>query len=123
MSAQFDAGGRAPFNAREDELARRRARETQDVYAVGDARAGRRRTGRGRAAVEQARLIMLVMVNVAQLWILAATVEAALARHYRELLPLVVASGLCWLVSLSIILWWRPSSRRHTSTGYLRERR
>jgi len=76
--------------------------------------------GRGRTAVEQARLIMLVMINVAQLWILAATVEAALARHYRELLPLVVASGVCWLISLSIILWWRPASCRHTSTGYIR---
>jgi hypothetical protein len=50
---------------------------------------------------------MLVMVNVAQLWILAA----ALARSYHELLPLVVASGVCWLVSLSLILWWRPASR------------
>jgi hypothetical protein len=68
-----------------------------------------------------ARLGMLVMVNVAQLWILAATVEAALARSYGEMLPLVIASGVCWLVSLSIILWWRPASRRHTSTGYIRE--
>src|ERR1043166_6744058 len=54
----------------------RLARETRDVYSVGGERAGLRRTGRGRAAVEQARLIMLVMVNVAQLWILAATVVA-----------------------------------------------
>jgi len=123
MSVQFDAGGGAPFNAREDELARRRARETQTVYSVGEAQAGRRRTGRGRTAVEQARLIMLVMINAAQLWILAATVEAALAHRYGELLPLVVASGVCWLVSLSIILWWRPASRRHTSTGYIREGR
>ncbi|HZT57763.1 MAG TPA: hypothetical protein VFA21_03970 [Pyrinomonadaceae bacterium] len=123
MSAQFKSGDRAPFNAREDELARRRARETRTAYPLGDARAGRRKTARGRAAVEQARLIMLVMINVAQLWILAATVEAALAHHYRELVPLVVASGVCWLISLSIILWWRPASRRHTSTGYLRGRR
>jgi hypothetical protein len=75
---------------------------------------------RGRAAVSQARLILLVMINVAQLWILAATVEAALARHFRVLVPLVVASGICWLITLSLILWWRPVSRRHTSTGYLR---
>jgi hypothetical protein len=115
MSAQFNAG--------EDALARRRARETQTPYDVGEAPAGRRRTGRGRAAVEQARLIMLVMINVAQLWILAATVEAALARQFRELLPLVISSGVCWLISLSIILWWRPASRRHTSTGYIREGR
>lgn len=87
-----------------------------------DAQAGRRRTGRGRTAVEQARLIMLVMLNVAQLWILAATVEAALAHSYKELLPLVIASGVCWLVAVSIILWWRPASRRYTSTGYVRER-
>jgi len=123
MSAQFKAGGSTPFNAREDELARQRAREMQTAYPVGEAPAGRRRTGRGRTAVEQARLIMLVMINVAQLWILAATVEAALAHRYQELLPLVVAAGVCWLISLSIIRWWRPSSRRHTSTGYLRERR
>ena len=77
----------------------------------------RRPTGRGRAAVEQARLIMLVMLNVAQLWILSATVEAALARSYIEMLPLVIASGVCWLVALSILLWWGPSSRRFTSTG------
>jgi hypothetical protein len=123
MSVPFNAGDRAPFNAREDELARKRARATQTAYAPDGARAGRRRTGGGRAAVGQARLIMLVMINVAQLWILAATVEAALARRYRELLPLVVASGVCWLISLSIIRWWRPTSRRHTSMGYLRERR
>jgi hypothetical protein len=112
-----------PSNVHEDAQARRVARETQTRYPVGEAPAGRRRAGRGRTAVEQARLVMLVMVNVAQLWILAATVEAALARSYHELLPLVIASGVCWLVSLSIILWWRPASRRHTSTGYIREGR
>jgi hypothetical protein len=78
------------------------------------------RTLRGHAAVWQTRLILLVMINVAQLWILSATVEAALSRHYRVLLPLVVASGVCWLITLSIIFWWRPVSRRHTSTGYIR---
>jgi hypothetical protein len=112
-----------PSNFAEDAQARQRARETQTRYPTGEASAGRRRAGRGRTAVEQARLVLLVMINVAQLWILAATVEAALARSYRELLPLVVASGVCWLISLSIILWWRPASRRHTSTGYIRERR
>jgi hypothetical protein len=111
-----------PFNAGEDAQARRRARETQGVYSAEGAQS-RRRTGRGRAAVEQARLILLVMLNVAQLWILAATVEAALAHSYKELLPLVIASGVCWLVALSIILWWRPASRRYTSTGYVREER
>jgi hypothetical protein len=112
-----------PFNVREDTEARRRARETQERYPVSEAPAGRRRAGHGRTAVEQARLVMLVMINVAQLWILAATVEAALARSYGELLPLVIGSGVCWLISLSIILWWRPASRRHTSTGYIRERK
>ena len=85
-----------------------------------DERARYGRGVRGRAAVSQARLILLVMINVAQLWILSATVEAALARHYRVLVPLVVASGICWLITLSLVLWWRPASRRHTSTGYLR---
>ena len=82
----------------------------------------RSQSGRGRTAVSQARLILLVMINVAQLWILSAAVEAALARHYGVLPPLVIAAGLCWLISLSIILWWRPASRRHTSSGYIRER-
>lgn len=77
----------------------------------------------GQAAVWQTRLILLVMCNVAQLWILSATVEAALAHHYRVLLPLVISSAACWLIALSIIFWWRPISRRYNSTGYIREGR
>jgi hypothetical protein len=111
------------FNAREPAQAGRRACEAQTGYSVEEAQEGRRRTGRGRAAVEQARLILLVMLNVAQLWILAATVEAALAHSYQKLLALVIASGVCWIVALSIILWWRPASGHFTSTGYVRERR
>ena len=76
--------------------------------------------GRGRAAVAQARLVLLVMVNVAQLWILAATVEAALAHRFSALLPLVVASGVCLIVTLTLIFWWRPPSRHYTSSGYLK---
>lgn len=68
----------------------------------------------------QARLIMLVMINVAQLWILAATVDAALASHYSVLLPLVVSSGICFLITLSIIRWWKPTSKERTSSGYVR---
>ena len=83
----------------------------------------RGRVGQGRAALEQARLIMLVMINIAQLWILAATIEAALAGRYREIWALIIASGVCWLISLSIIFWWGPASRRFTSTGYLRDKR
>jgi len=79
-----------------------------------------RRSTAGQAAVWQAPLIMLVMINVAQLWILAATVEAALARHYSVLIPLVVGSGVCFLITLSIIKWWRPTSRKKTSSGYVR---
>ena len=82
-----------------------------------------RRAKAGQTAVWQARLIMLVMINIAQLWILAATVDAALARHYSVLLPLVVASGVCFLITLSIIKWWRPTSRNKTSTGYVRDDR
>lgn len=78
------------------------------------------RNERHHAAVWQARLIMLVMINVAQLWILAATVDAALARHYAVLAPLVIASTFCFLITLSIIRWWRPTSRRKTSSGYIR---
>jgi uncharacterized protein DUF6755 len=79
-----------------------------------------RRSNPGQTAVWQARLIMLVMINIAQLWILAATVDAALARHYSVLLPLVVASGICFGITLSIIKWWRPTSRKKTSSGYVR---
>jgi hypothetical protein len=109
------------FNAGEDAQARSRAGKTQTAYRLSEPHAGRR-TARGQAALEQARLIMLVMINVAQLWVLAATVEAVLAGSYQELWPLVIASGVCWLISLSIILWWKPVSRRYTSTGYVRER-
>jgi hypothetical protein len=75
---------------------------------------------RARSAVWQARLIMLVMINIAQLWILAATVDAALARHFSVLIPLVISSGICLLITLSIIRWWRPTSGKRTSTGYVR---
>jgi len=78
---------------------------------------------RGSAAVWQARLIMLVMVNIAQLWILAATVDAALARSYSSLLPLAIASGICFLITLSILRWWRPTSGQSTSSGYVRKQR
>jgi hypothetical protein len=64
--------------------------------------------------------MLLIMINAAQLWILAATVEAALARHYSALLPLIIASGICFAVTLTIIFWWRPASRRYTSSGYLK---
>jgi hypothetical protein len=80
---------------------------------------GHRRSS-GSAAVWQARLIMLVMINIAQLWILAATVDAALSHQYSVLLPLIVASGICFLITLSIIRWWRPTSNKRTSTGYVR---
>jgi hypothetical protein len=70
------------------------------------------RPTRGITAIFQAKLILMVMINLAQLWILAAAIEAALARHYKELLPLVAASGICWLISLSIVFWWKPVARR-----------
>jgi hypothetical protein len=76
--------------------------------------------GEGRTAVAQARVSLLVMVNVAQLWILAATVEAALAHRFSALLPLVIASGICLVVTLTLIFWWRPASRRFTSSGYVK---
>ena len=63
---------------------------------------------------------MLVMINIAQLWILAATVDAALAQHYSVLPPLVISSAICFLITLSIIRWWRPTSGKRTSTGYVR---
>jgi hypothetical protein len=45
--------------------------------------------------------MMLIMINVAQLWILAATVDAALAGHFSVLLPLVIASGICFLADVA----------------------
>ncbi len=78
---------------------------------------GRRPIGPGRSAVWQARLVLLVMINIAQLWILSATVEAALASHYKQLVPLVIASGACWLIALSIFIWWKPADARRKSKG------
>lgn len=66
---------------------------------------------KGRTAVWQARLVLLVMINIAQLWILSAAVEAALAHEYKQLMPLVIASGACWLIALSVIVWWKPAVR------------
>jgi type VI protein secretion system component VasK len=71
--------------------------------------------------VTQARLVLLLMINAAQLWILAATVEAALAHRFSALVPLVIASGVCFAVTLTIVFWWRPASRRYTSSGYLKK--
>ncbi len=71
-----------------------------------------RRVAPGRKAVWQARLILLVMINIAQLWILSATIEAALAADYRQLIPLIVASGVCWFIALTIFLWWKPAKLR-----------
>ena len=68
---------------------------------------------RGWTAVWQARLGLLIMINIAQLWILSAAVEAALAREFKHLPPLIIASGVCWVIALSIFLWWKPSVRRH----------
>ena len=74
--------------------------------------ASQRPQSRGRTAVWQARLALLVMINLAQLWTLSAAVEAALAHEFKQLTPLVIASGICWLIALSIIVWWKPVVRR-----------
>lgn len=66
------------------------------------------RQPRGRTAIWQARLALLMMINLAQLWILSAAVDAGLAHNYRQIWPLILASGICWLIALSIIVWWRP---------------
>ncbi len=110
------------FNQLEDAQARYLANETRGVYKPAKLHEGKRPMERGRTAVLQARLVLMVMINLAQLWILSATVEAALAREYKQLLPLIIASGVCWLIALTIFLWWKPASRRHTSTGYIREK-
>ncbi len=76
-----------------------------------------RTTPKGRSAVLQAKLSLLVMINLAQLWILSATVEAALAKDYAELTPLIIASGVCWLISVTIVLWWKPSKSKRATIG------
>ncbi|KXK06986.1 MAG: hypothetical protein UZ17_ACD001000303 [Acidobacteria bacterium OLB17] len=63
---------------------------------------------RGRRSVAQARLALLVMINIAQMWILAAAVEAGLAHELDHLLPLSLASGICLVISLTIFYWWKP---------------
>lgn len=72
----------------------------------------RRPPTQGRTAIWQARLALLILINIAQLWILSATIEAALAAHYKQLLPLVIASGVCWFIALTIFLWWKPAPKR-----------
>lgn len=110
------------FNALEDAQARYLANETRGVYKPANYEGGKRPMERGRTAIWQARLVLLVMINLAQLWILSAAVEAALAREFKQLTPLIISSAVCWLIALSIFLWWKPASRRRTSTGYVREK-
>lgn len=110
------------FNELEDRQARAEASAAYGARQAAKFKGARRPMERGRTAVWQARLVLLVMINLAQLWILSAAVEAALARDFKQLTPLVVASFVCWLIALSIFLWWKPASRRRTSTGYLREK-
>ncbi len=118
MNTEFDPKNPA-FNKLEDAQARYLSNETRGVYKPSNFQEGKRPMERGRTAVFQARLVLLVMINLAQLWILSATVEAALAREYKQLLPLVIGSGVCWLIALTVFLWWKPTSRRHTSAGYM----
>jgi hypothetical protein len=102
-----------------------KANQTQNGHEVfesrnfGNVQVNKRPMERGRTAVWQARLVLLVMINLAQLWILSAAVEAALAREFKQLTPLVLGSGVCWLIALTIFLWWKPAARRRTSSGYL----
>lgn len=79
------------------------------VKELNETQTGRLRPTSGRTAVWQARLALLVMINVAQLWILSATIEAALAADYKQIVPLIIASGICWVIALTIFLWWKPA--------------
>ena len=110
------------FNELEDRQARDVSGQMQGAFKPAKVQGGARRPlERGRTAIWQARMALLVMINIAQLWILSATIEAALASEFKQLLPLVIASGVCWLIALSIFLWWKPASRAATSSGYLRK--
>ena len=73
---------------------------------------------RGRTAVWQARLVMLIMINLAQQWLLSSAVEAALALDFKQLTPLVLASAGCWAIALTIFLWWKPASSRSGSAKH-----
>jgi hypothetical protein len=105
----------------EDAQARQKAAEAYASLRPDDFHGARRPVERGRTAIWQARLVLLVMINIAQLWILSATIEAALAGEYRQVVPLLAASAFCWVIALTIFLWWKPASSRRTSTGYLRK--
>jgi hypothetical protein len=83
---------------------------------------GKGRRLEGRAAIWQARLVLLVMINIAQLWILSATIEAALAGHFKQLIPLVLASGVCWVIALTIFLWWKPTEPKSFLQRFRRPR-
>jgi hypothetical protein len=109
------------FNELSDQQARQKAMDAYGPDNPSSFAGARRPAERGRTAVWQARLVLLVMINIAQLWILSATIEAALAREYGHLLPLVIASAVCWGIALTIFLWWKPASPRRTSSGYLRK--
>lgn len=110
------------FNELSDAQARQKAAEAYGPDDPGRFTGARRPSERGREAVWQARLVLFVMINVAQLWILSAAIEASLAGEYEQLIPLVVASAVCWLIGLTIFLWWKPASPRRTSTGYVAKR-
>lgn len=110
------------FNELSDEQARQKSLDAYGPDVPSTFTAGRRPAERGRTAVWQARLVLFVLINIAQLWILSATIEAALAGEYDHLVPLVIASGVCWLIALTIFLWWKPASPRWTSTGYMRKK-
>ena len=103
-----------------DAQPRQQAAETYANTRPANFQGVRRAADRGRTAVWQARLVLLAMINIAQLWILSATIEAALAGEYRQLVPLIGASAICWLIALTIFLWWKPASSRRTNTGNLR---
>ena len=110
------------FNERADAQARQKAAEAYGPNDPGIFSGARRPAEAGRNAVWQARLVLFVMINVAQLWILSAAIEASLAGEYAQLIPLVIASAVCWVIGLTIYLWWKPVSPRRTSTGYMAKR-
>lgn len=109
------------FNDLSDKYAKERSEQMFASVDVRSMPAGKRPMERGRKAVWQARLVLLVMINIAQLWILSATIEASLAGHFEQLVPLIAASVFCWVIALTIFLWWKPVSRRQSSSGYVRE--
>ena len=63
------------------------------------------------ATLFSAILVLIATVVVVQLWLLAAALDARLAREYSVLLPTMLASGGLFVLNAGL-LWWVVSFDR-----------